>query len=254
MMTEIVAGIVLAVFITAVTRVKRALTWPAVLTADAMLVLICAVSGLREAMFIIGMYMSVFLVDIFFGKKSEKNQTRKLIQVIVNGFAGCVCILLYKITKDIAFLLAYYTSIFEVLADSIASDVGVLSKKQPRDICTWKKVPSGMSGGISTLGMSVSGAACICAGLAASFALSLSPVQTFIVIAVPYIGMLLDSVIGSRIQVKYICMCCGIQTEQQMHCGSKTRKVSGVHAVNNHIVNFICNMAAFIGFLMARAL
>ena len=254
MMTEILAAAGAAVFITAVTRAKNALTWPAALMADAMLIFITCMSGLQEAMALIGMYLAVFVVDMIFGKKMEhatkeiqgKGGIRGIKQVLANGAAGCFCIFLYRITGESAFLIAYYASIFEVMADSIASDVGVLSKRPPRDICTWKVVSRGISGGVSVLGLLASGLVCVAGGLAAGAILHSSLKDIMIIILAPYLGMLTDSVIGSLIQVKYTCCVCGIQTERTEHCGKKTMISGGCKKISNSMVNTICTVVAAI--------
>ena len=228
--------------------------------ADAMLIFITCMSGLQEALALIGMYLAVFAVDMILGKKIEyatkeihgKGGTRGIKQVLANGAAGCVCVLLYKITGEFAFLIAYYASIFEVMADSIASDVGVLSKQPPRDICTWREVPRGISGGVSVLGLLSSGVACVVGGLLAGIMLQTKVLYVLIIIIVPYLGMLTDSIIGSKMQVKYTCGVCGIHTELAEHCGTKTIVSGGRKEISNGMVNAICTVfAACLGYLFA---
>lgn len=259
-MIEILVAVILAVFITVVTRVKKALTWPAVLTADGMLIFITCMSSLREAMALLGMYLAVLAVDVIWGKKSEhatkdvlgKGGTRSIKQVLANGLTGTICIFLYNITGKEALLIAYYASIFEVMADSIASDVGVLSKRPPRDICTGKIVPRGISGGVSVLGLLSSGLVCIIGGLIAGIMSRIPVVYIFIIILTPYFGMLADSVIGSLVQVKYRCSVCGIRTELREHCGKKTVIAGGISRISNGMVNFICTvLSATAGFVFA---
>lgn len=254
----VVAGM-FAVGITVITRRKNALTWPAVLLADGMLIYISMMSRYIEAIFLIGMYAVVFLTDIIFGKKiesatkeiHEKGGTRGVKQILANGSAACVCILCYRIFNNPAFLIAYYASVFEVMADSVASDVGVLSKRPPRDICTWKTVPRGISGGVSVLGLCASGTACLVMGLAAGIVLRCNGVQILNLILAPYLGMLADSVIGSLVQVKYQCPVCKIRTEKEKHCGTNTVVCGGIGRVSNSIVNFVCTVfAAVIGYFV----
>lgn len=259
---EMKITIVLALLIMVITRRKNALTWPAALTADAMLIFITYMSGLMQSLALLGMYLAVFLVDLLFAKKREcitkeihgKSGTRGIYQVLANGAAGCVCIFFYYNTKVNAWMLAYYASVFEVLADSIASDVGVLSKKPPRDICTWKVIPHGISGGISALGVLASAAACMISGTIIGAAAKMKAADVLIIAAVPFLGMLIDSVIGSRMQVKYACEVCGISTEQKIHCGKSTRQTGGLLKMSNGSVNLICTIAAAIlGYVLGVA-
>ncbi len=260
MTIEIWIAVIVAVFIVAVTRIKNALTWPAAVTASIMLVFITWESGLLEGMSLVGMYLVVFIVDMIFGKKMDratkdiqgKGGIRGIKQVFANGAAGCICIFLYGVTGLLAFRIAYYAAIFEVMADSIASDVGVLSKGQPIDICTWKKVSTGISGGVSVLGLSASAAACIVAGAVTGVLLDEGIKYIGIITLAPYLGMLADSVIGSLMQVKYTCSVCGIQTEMKEHCGRPTEVSGGCKKISNSMVNTICTViSAAVGFLFS---
>lgn len=259
-MIEMLAAAGLAALVTVVTRTKKALTWPAVCAADVLLLLITYLSSLKEAGTLLGMYLAVFVVDAVFGKKTKvitgevlgNNTGRGIKQVMANGLTGMVCILAYYVTRQEGFLVAYYAAIFEVMADSIASDIGVLSKKAPRDICTWKEVPKGISGGVSVLGLLASGAACIVGGLVCGIWLQASGKVVFIIALAPYLGMLADSVIGSLCQVQYRCSVCGIHTELKEHCGQKTEVVKGCSKISNNIVNFVCTvLAALAAYLLA---
>lgn len=259
---ELGIAAVLGFLIVGITRYKNALTWPAAWTADVMLLLIVYAGSLFEGLALIGMYVSVLVVDLIFGKKMEKategvlekGGTRGMKQVLVNGGPGCLCMVLYLIFKNDLFLLAYYASIFEVMADSIASDVGVLSKKAPRDICTWKVVSKGMSGGVSVLGLVSSGVCCTVAAVLVGV-FRQYPAWSLLVIALaPYMGMLLDSVLGSLMQVKYICRVCGMQTEQLEHCGQPTKVLKGIPKISNSMVNLICASLAAVLAMAAEAL
>lgn len=250
MMIDLMIGIALAACIILITRIKKALTWSAAFLAAGMLIFISCLSGFWQAVFLVGMYMAVFLVDMFLGTKMEqatkgiheKGDIRNHKQILANGSAGCICILLYKIWGEPAFLIGYYASIYEVMADSIASDVGVLSKKAPRDICTWKKVSRGISGGVSVLGILASVIACSCAGILTGMVLKWDGLVVLVVAAAAYLGMIADSVIGSIFQEKYSCTVCGMQTEKKIHCGKKTVVSGGMRNISNNVVNFICTV------------
>lgn len=259
-MNQWIIAIAVCITITGLTRKKRALTWPAALTADVMLLWLTGFSSLKEALVLVGMYLTVFFADLLFGKQAESvtrdvygtSKARSFSQVMANGSAGCICILLLYLTGEAAFRIGYYASIFEVMADSIASDVGVLSRKQPRDICTWKPVARGISGGVSPLGLLASGLLCVLAALLTGLRCECRPAETAIIAAVSYLGMLLDSVLGSCLQIHRRCSVCGIPTEQQMHCGQETVITGGCHFMTNGRVNLLCtSAAAFAGVLLA---
>ena len=81
----------------------------------------------------------------------EKEGARDAVQVLVNGAPAALSAILFSLTGETGFLFAYFVAVGESLADSLASDIGVLSKSEPRDILTFRKVTRGTSGGISAL-------------------------------------------------------------------------------------------------------
>ena len=61
-----------------------------------------------------------------------------------------------------------------------------------------------------------------------------------------FLGCMVDSILGSLVQRKNKCPVCGKITEKQIHCNSTTEHYSGVKAINNDMVNLICNAFAAI--------
>ncbi len=252
MKADLYIGILLCALADTAVWKKKALTAAALAAADVMLMGICILATWREAAFLFGMYITVFLVDLILKEKIRasvqgtqgKGGPRGLRQILANGSMACAMIVLFFFTGRRGFLLGYYASIFEVLADSLASDVGVTSKAAPRDICTGRRTASGMSGGVTLLGSGISGIACICAGVLVYFCVGLSVPELLAVAILPYGGMILDSVLGSLVQVKYQCVECGQYTERRIHCGKKTVHARGITWMSNSLVNFLCTCAA----------
>lgn len=257
--TDFTIGIAISIPPVIITSKKKALTIPAALASAVYVTIICILSSWIEAVFLIGMYFTVFTVDMVFHKKDKKFETnkqrkneiskekgspRKMKQIIANGFAGLSFLFLRYLLKNRVFLIAYYASIFEVMTDSVASDVGVLSKNAPWDICTRKKISPGMSGGVSFLGLGASAIVCIIAGITAAGVKHWKIYEAVIVIIASYTGMILDSVLGSQLQVKYKCKSCGIYTENITHCGKKSVYSKGLPFLTNSMVNFICTILA----------
>ena len=153
--------------------------------------------------------------------------------------------LLYAITKMDAFLCACGGALAASLADSMASELGILSKSEPRDACTFRRVEAGMSGGVSALGfaMSALGAAIIAAvclghGKGLVFALSIF-ISGF---AAAYV----DSLLGAAVQAKYRCGVCGALTEKKIHCGEAGVMEKGCRFIDNDAVNFLNNLSGAI--------
>ena len=164
---------------------------------------------------------------------------RKSKQILANSSVAFILTIIYFLTKQTIFLFASFAVLAEEFADSAASDIGRLSKKSPIDILKFKKVTPGISGGVTWLGM---GSALVASLVATSipFMFFATEWKAFlIIIAVSFVGMLIDSVLGSGFQVLYKCPICGAHTEGEMHCDVSTEQVKGCKCIDNSMVNLL---------------
>lgn len=185
-------------------------------------------------------------------KDINKNGPKNVYQILANVLLGTLFVIISFFTKDKRYILIYAVVMAEALADSLASDIGILAKKEPINILTLKKGTPGMSGNISILGM----------GAALFGAIEIALIyfwfhQNFkyvlIIIICGFLGAFIDTILGAIIQVKYKCVKCGILTEQVYHCGSKTIKYRGMKIFNNDMVNFLSNLSsAILGMIILR--
>lgn len=61
------------------------------------------------------------------------------------------------------------------------------------------------------------------------------------------VGMIIDSILGATVQVKYYCDQCKKMTEQKLHRGiHRTRIVGGIKWIDNDLVNFSASVSAVI--------
>ncbi len=136
-----------------------------------------------------------------------------------------------------------------VTADTWATEIGVLSRSQPRLITTGRRVAAGTSGGITLLGScaALSGAALI--GLSAlALGFILYPVARPWALPAALVGgvagVICDSLLGATLQAIYRCPQCGAETERRLHsCGTATVKVRGWPWLNNDAVNALSSVA-----------
>ncbi len=249
MLLRFLAGAAVSAIVSYFTLKKKALT-PAAALESCLMMLIASVFGGYGVLF--ALVFSFLLVSIA-GKLTEdkrlertqgihkKHGARDAVQVLVNGIFASITAILYYITSDTLCIALYFLSVTESLADSVASDIGVLSKKPPIDICRFVRVQPGISGGISLLG-TLSAFFCsiiMCGVFIIFYGFEL---RYFIIIALcPVLGMLIDSIIGSLLQVKYRCDICGKITEKTEHCGVNTKQVQGINVIDNDIVNLMSN-------------
>lgn len=214
-----------------------------------------------------GLFFSVILVAFFISssiltkykkgfKKSfedlnEKGGKRDHVQVIANGLLGFIFALLFFITKNHVFILAYATAFASSNADTWASEIGVLSKRNPISIISLKKIERGMSGGVSLLGIisSTMGAGFIAliftVGYVFLYSANTSWIKLFVICSIcGCAGSLIDSLMGSTIQAKYKCIVCNRYTEKKIHHGSVTSHIGGIRFVDNDVVNFVSGFIA----------
>ena len=127
--------------------------------------------------------------------------------------------------------------------DSVSSDVGTLSRKAPHDILRRKPVPAGLSGGISLLGTVCALVASAAIAAATVWQLALNWTDGLIMTALIFGQSVLDSLLGSGLQVKYRCAVCGELTEEKTHCDLAALRHSGRAWMDNNMVNFLSSLA-----------
>ncbi|MEJ2635738.1 MAG: DUF92 domain-containing protein [Calditrichia bacterium] len=182
----------------------------------------------------------------------EKGSRRDYAQVFANGGVAGLLMIAYVLFPDPVFYLLYLGSLAAAMADTWATEIGVLIGQQPRLIYNLKPVPSGTSGGITFAGLF--------GGLLGAFILSLSGsfflpnpeiASVYIALAVislgGLLGSLVDSLLGATLQVQYVCSVCGKVTEKRVHCnGTQTSSVKGLSWMNNDTVNLANTVSGFI--------
>ena len=174
----------------------------------------------------------------------EKGSDRDAFQVLANGgvFAASALWMILSPNSVASFMAV--GAIAGACADTWSTEIGSLSKRDPRSILTGKAVPVGTSGGITVLGTS---AAVAGAGLVALLAWALglqSPVFIAGLVA-GFAGAMVDSVLGASIQASRWCDTCKKFTERKIHsCGTATTLAGGVSWMDNDVVNFLCTLVA----------
>ena len=119
---------------------------------------------------------------------------------LANAGVAVLCALLYALGLSDAFSTAYVAAVGAAFADTAESEVGQLSRRQPRLITTLRKVPPGTDGAISLTGTLAGVAA---AGLTAGLGLALGLVggsgTALIVALAGFLGTVADSLVGARL-------------------------------------------------------
>ena len=186
----------------------------------------------------------------------QKGGRRDAFQVIANGGAGMAAALLSRVTEHPGWAIGCAAAFAAANADTWASEIGILSRRDPVSILTLRPVPRGVSGGVSAAGLSAS--------LAGAFLIALFFVLTAlaagqrggvgtliaIVTGGGLFGSLLDSALGSTLQAQYEGRktvdgrSVKIVTERKTTNGAPNRLVRGVPFVTNDVVNLASSSAA----------
>jgi uncharacterized protein (TIGR00297 family) len=184
----------------------------------------------------------------------EKGGKRDAAQVIANGgVAALLAFLSYFADLSVLPILgaAFVGALAEATADTWATEIGVLSRQQPRLITTGRPVPAGTSGAITVLGTGAGDLGALATGIVAALASAVLLLGSDVEYARPLVivvaalvggtvGMLFDSLLGATLQASYFCPLCQKPTESRVHhCGTPTELVHGLPWLNNDLVNLL---------------
>ncbi|KAN0064990.1 hypothetical protein ACQY0O_002048 [Thecaphora frezii] len=200
------------------------------------------------------------------GEKAGGN--RSAVQVLCTSLVGVVGALLYQVADSIeakrwAVLLAlgHYAT---ALGDTLASELGVLSKQTPRLVTTGRPVPKGTNGGITAWGTLVSllgGTAlgALAAGVEAAQNDGLWNAKGINVVllatAAAGVGSLLDSLLGATLQETVTDRQGKVVTDPAPDAASRKAYtvIAGSNLLSNHQVNFLSSLLVALGTAMLGA-
>lgn len=201
--------------------------------------------GLFVLLYLLGLYFSIFAISLAKRKllhMPKKEKSRNFIQILINGGMSLLFMLAYGIQKDERFLQISLIAVGGCFIDSLSSDVGVLSTKEPYDPIKAKTVTRGMSGGVSALGTGAALLGSVAIAMAVGIGMNLGVGQAVFVGAMVFAQTVVDTVLGSLLQAKYLCEHCGAPTEKKEHCGAPARLTGGIPWINNNMVNVISSV------------
>lgn len=198
-------------------------------------------------------FISSSILTKFQDMEKEKHG-RHWIQVSVNGLGALIFSFMHMITNETEsiYLVLAACAIAISNADTWASEIGKLSKKDNVSILTFKPISKHESGGITLLGMiaSILGALWIMAvylflyGITYGFEL-IEISHALIILLSGILGSILDSVLGILIQEKYQHQHTLQMTENRLD-SDESLLISGIKYINNDAVNLITSIVILI--------
>ncbi|TVR67244.1 MAG: DUF92 domain-containing protein [Spirochaetaceae bacterium] len=187
---------------------------------------------------------------------TEKGGRRDTVQVLANGGLAAAMAVAHGLTGSPVFMFGFAIALAAATADTWASEIGVLSRREPLSILTMRPVPRGTSGGISLLGLTAAAGGALFIGLwfAAGYGIaaartppaggaeSWNILETVILVAMitfgGFLGSLVDSVLGATVQAQYWDGLREAVTERRIDArGELNRLTRGWPGINNDAVN-----------------
>ncbi|MDG6898617.1 MAG: DUF92 domain-containing protein [Nitrososphaerota archaeon] len=180
------------------------------------------------------------------GGAQEKGGARNWPNILANGGISSLAAIIYFFQPSTLVAALFLGSMSTAAADTVATELGLLSKKKPRLITDLsKEVAPGTSGGVSLLGFV---GALVASGVIGTMAILLgimhAPILLLTVSVVGGLfGAIFDSLLGAAVQRKGYCAVCKRPTESLTHCGEMTTRTSGVPFIENNMVNLLATLA-----------
>ena len=172
-----------------------------------------------------------------------KGGPRDAIQVFANGFVFALAAALWVATAWEGWRAIGAGALAAAASDTWATEIGTLSRNEPRSMVTWRRVPTGTSGGVSTPGVVAAIAGSLFIALAA-IALGWPREASVSAFVGGLGGSTVDSLLGATVQQRRWCDRCNSPTERARHgCGTASRFVGGVRWIDNDVVNVTSTLA-----------
>ncbi|MFQ6010681.1 MAG: TIGR00297 family protein [Nitrososphaerales archaeon] len=174
------------------------------------------------------------------GCAQDKGGARGWPNVVANGgVVGTLGILEFVFNEPI-FIAAFLGAMATAMADTLATELGLLSKKAPRYVFDLrKKVNPGTSGGITAVGTASS---FVFAAIIGIVAYSVGLLQIgftqvlFIAIVAGVVGTFVDSILGASVQGLYFSKDQNRYTEIR---SPDSKPVKGFRCIDNNVVNVL---------------
>lgn len=264
---QLALGLVISALIGGIAYLRRSLSGSGMVGAMIVGTLTFGLGGLSWAMVIVAFFVSSALLTHYqAGRKRAaaeefaKGGTRDFVQVAANGGVAvllALASLLLPQWRSIIFA-AFVGALATVTADTWATELGLLSKDEPRLVTTWRRTRAGDSGAVTTLGLVAAATGALLIGSVALlgrfveglftdvFASALVWLPTTALVA-GWLGSVADSLLGATAQALYYCAQDDRYTEKPVHsCGRPAILTRGFGWLDNDAVNFLASLAGAI--------
>ncbi len=180
----------------------------------------------------------------FYNSREKKGSQRDLMQVIANGLPAVVALLLSRTApfRTIA-VIGFSASVAEAVADTFSSTFGIMSRDDPVSIMTFTRVPKGISGGVTVLGLLAGAGGAVITALLHALVIYPSWQHVLLISGSGFLGSLIDSVLGATVQEHFRTLD-GKLTEHEYDGDVKNVRVRGLRGFDNDMVNLTSGFLA----------
>ena len=248
-------GFVISFFIAYTAYQKQSLTLDGSIGATFMGTVMYATSGIFGSIMMVLFFLSSSVLSHFNKSKKkkvarqfDKTGRRDILQVFANGGVGLIHSILYYMTNNPSYLVFLGISFAAANADTWATELGILNKKDPLSLRTFKRVEKGTSGAVSLFGTLSALIGSMLIGIFATMGLSFLNIgepgfeylRAFQMVTLGgFIGSMIDSILGATVQGVYYSEEMDGETEKKEYNGKPNLLVRGLSFVNNDLVNFL---------------
>lgn len=256
---QLAAGFGLAGLISLAAYALRSLSLSGAVASTLLGAAVFGLGGLSWAVLLIGFFVSSSLLSRLFkqrkagmNEKYAKGSRRDAGQVMANGGVAGLLVIAQAVFPSAGFLWVMAAgTLAAVNADTWSTELGILSRVNPRLITNGRVVEKGTSGAVSLAGTIAAAGGAAFIGLlavlvwpayAGDASLAAAPIRLFVIIVAGLAGAFVDSLLGATVQAIYHCPSCAKETERHpLHaCGTETSQIRGWTWLNNDGVNWIC--------------
>jgi len=181
------------------------------------------------------------------GFAQEKGGVRSWPNAMANGGVAAILAVAEFLFGGGIYGAAFLGAMASATADTLATEIGLLSKQKPKLITNLRKtVPIGTSGGVTPIGtISALFASFFIGAVATLLGIVEAPyIKTLtLVTAGGIIGSIIDSILGATFQRIGLCKICQKTTEKLRHCGKPSKRLRGLNFMDNNVVNFFSTLS-----------
>lgn len=176
--------------------------------------------------------------------REKKGSERDLMQVIANGFPAVTALLLSRTASfRTTAVIGFSASVAEAVADTFSSTFGIMSRDDPVSIITFTRVPKGISGGVTVLGLLAGAGGAVITALLHFLVIAPDWHQALIISGAGFAASVIDSVLGATLQ-EHFRTADGTLTEKEYDGDVKNVRVRGLPGFDNDMVNLTSGFLA----------